>query len=168
MIRCPMLLALMRPFLLPPEEAQPHLTPTPSLRPSPCLVSTCTFHLPAPPTFNTGYISCPQKMFPALCLSLYPYSSETNFSKISHNLTPSCLWGHFNVLYLADITCKVFVLFQKKVLYLGKLFLILISKLQLTYRPSHIKAWHLCQIKLLSVQPNHRHAGSCLAHEDRI
>lgn len=59
-------------------------------------------------------------MFPVLCLSLYPYSSETNFSKISHNLTPSCVWGHFNVLYLAD---KVFVLFLKKGAVLGEIIL---------------------------------------------
>lgn len=111
------------------------------------------------PLVNTGYISCPQKMFPVLCLSLSPYSSETNFSKISHNLTPSCLWGNFNVLYLADITCKVFVLFRRKVLYLRKLFLILISKLQLTYHPSTSRPGTRVRSSLLSAQPNNRNVG---------
>lgn len=54
------------------------------------------------------------KTFPVLPLSPSPRSFETFFSKISHNLTPPCLWGNFNVWCLADVTCRSVCAFSKK------------------------------------------------------
>lgn len=78
----------------------------------------------------------PPLMFPVLCLFLSPHSFEINFSKISHYLTLSCLGGIL-ICCIWQMLFAMFVLFQRKVLYFGKWFLILISNFDFSFFPCH-------------------------------